>query len=202
MSSPKHFSVCILYGLCEGPAIGRKFIRLLLANGYTITNDPRFADLIIAHSGGCLVLPNNCEAKLILLIGLPDSQYSLLRVTLVKKIKLDAQMYYRDHIFGQWLYKTFWHTVYFWNMANNWHMLHGLKTHARYDSGNAVLIRNRDDITASDDPKQLHIKNMPLLSLTGQHDDCWLHPEKYLAIIQAYYGQRLLAQTDEEAATL
>jgi len=64
-------NVCILYGIFEGSWHGKR-LRLALSNqGFGISDNSSEADIIIAHSGGCLLIPTDAKARLILLVGLP-----------------------------------------------------------------------------------------------------------------------------------
>jgi hypothetical protein len=56
-------SVCIIYGLNEGAAMGRKLVRALKEAGFTITDDSAGADIILAHSGGCYLVPPTNRAR-------------------------------------------------------------------------------------------------------------------------------------------
>lgn len=50
-------TVAFLYGVTEGPQHSRRFRRELERAGYTITHDPAEAEIVIAHSGGCMLVP-------------------------------------------------------------------------------------------------------------------------------------------------
>jgi hypothetical protein len=187
-----------IYGFCEGPRVGKRFEHILESGNFRVTRDVRRADIIIAHSGGCFVVPENNHAKLVLLIGLPCWPGKSTAKALRQKVWLDIITHQRNGLLAEWLQKTGWHSWYFWNMANNRRMLRGMRAEAHRTATDAVLVRNQNDVQCTPDPRQLHFNySPPLLSLPGQHDDCWLHPEPYIAIIQSYYGQKLLAQTGE-----
>jgi hypothetical protein len=64
--------VFIAYGWPEGQWHGKQLRNDLIDCNYQITYSPEEADIIIAHSAGCYLLPNSLRAKLILLIGLPN----------------------------------------------------------------------------------------------------------------------------------
>jgi hypothetical protein len=187
-------SICILYGFCEGPRIGKRFEDAVRSANFRITRDPQQADVIVAHSGGCFILPKAHHAQLILLIGLPYWPGKSIATALLEKIRLDISTHRQNRSLAQWLRKTTWNSWYFWNTANNRRMLLGKRTGEHWQATHAMLVRNRNDVTCTPDPEDLHFEHPPaLLSLFGQHDDCWIHPETYLAIIQAYYGHELLA---------
>jgi hypothetical protein len=188
-------TVCILYGFCEGRRIGKDFEHELLLNGFCITRNVAQADIIVAHSGGCFAVPKNCQAKLVIFIGLPFWPGKSMLGTLRQKIWLDVRT--SRNRMPQILRKTTWHLIYFWNMVNNWRMLEGKRSRAwEHSSTTTVLIRNRYDAMCTANIRALHGDDSPiLLSMEGQHDDCWTDTGTYLAIIKAYYG-RLLAKTN------
>ena len=63
--------VGIVYGWAEGPWEAKQFIQQVKISGYEVTQDLVSADILIAHSLGCFLIPANSRAKLILLIGMP-----------------------------------------------------------------------------------------------------------------------------------
>lgn len=188
-------AVCILYGLCEGKRIGTPFERAARAAGFRIVRNPEVADIIVGHSGGCFAVPPISRAKLVVLIGLPHWPGKSTLRALIQKIALDARTG-RGRL-PQLAHKTFWNVVYFGNFANNWRMWRGKNSgNCRHITARTVLIRNQKDTFCTPNFANLPFQTPPaLLAVDGQHDDCWLHPERYLAIIKAYHGQ-ILAQAD------
>jgi hypothetical protein len=185
---PTRTSVCILYGFCEGPQIGKGLIATLQATGFDITTNASRADIIIAHSGGCFVLPEQHRARLVLLIGVPHWPGKSMARGIYQKVVSDYALHRHTQMLRQWLLKTSWHGIYFWHMVYNWRMLRAIKRPFHTDADRVVLIRNREDTSCTPDIAQLPaLPQQTFLALPGQHDDCWLHPERYAAIINAVY---------------
>src|SRR5688572_18120710 len=63
--------VAIIYGWAEGHWHGHRLRKELKAAGLEYSHDPANADVIIAHSGGCYMLPDNSQANLVMLVGFP-----------------------------------------------------------------------------------------------------------------------------------
>ncbi len=51
--------------------MGRKLVTSLKQAGFTITKNPSAADIVFAHSGGCLLIPVDNRAQLIMQVGTP-----------------------------------------------------------------------------------------------------------------------------------
>lgn len=64
-------TVCILYGVNEGPAIGRAFERACQHSGFQLTRKPEEADITFTHSAGCFAIPKTASPEKITLIGVP-----------------------------------------------------------------------------------------------------------------------------------
>jgi hypothetical protein len=86
-------AVCILYGTAEGPTHSRTLRQLLEHKGFRITEDPRTADIILAHSGGYFLIPADTRDKIILLVG-PCNGYkgTSLLLTQLRKIAIDLNI--------------------------------------------------------------------------------------------------------------
>ncbi len=187
--------VCIQYGFCEGPKIGRAFESSLKSAGYALTRNMDDADIVVAHSGGCFVIPNNSDRKLMCMIGLPYSPSKPMVVNMIRKIWLDFKNHEEVRSITWWVNKTFWNGVYFFRMPNNMRMLLGMRSRKWQSCKNVVLIRNTEDVMCTVATDKLPFVYAPkIASLAGQHDDCWIHSDKYVDIIKQYYGNGVLAQ--------
>jgi hypothetical protein len=190
---PAH--LCIVYGFCEGPRIGERFEQAFRRAGFSLVREPRRADIIVAHSGGCFELRGGLEQKLVVYIGLPYHPGTTMLGALGRKIWRDFRAYRRSRSVAAWLGKTWWNMLYFWNFAHNWRMWRGRQAAAWRDAPHVVLIRNEYDPFCTPAAGSIPFIHTPAVVLMpGQHDDCWLRPQPYVHAIQSSYGDVLLAQ--------
>jgi hypothetical protein len=191
--SGKAPAVCILYGFCEGPRMGGQFLRLLAINRYHIISDPRRADVLIAHSGGCFLVPVDTAARQIIMVGLTHWPGKSIVRALLEKNWNDFRYHRSERKAGAWLHKFSWNLVYFWNMPRNFHMLRARKRGDFWRAKHITLVRNREDSFCTPDIASLPFVHKPeYIELPDQHDDIWLHPDRYVDIIN-HYAKRLLA---------
>ena len=197
-------AVCILHGYGEGPLHSRQLRKILDNVGYRVTKDPREADIIVTHSGGSLIIPEDIEGKLILLIA-PCNGYrgrSLL-LTMLQKIGLDLRTHAKDQAIGAWLRKTSWNMVYI--LVNHSRHLRMLKNLRRSKDLPHLGAHQLGIILYRDDPWSWYFDRNDLMSKHQAsfishprgHDDIWTHPEEYVAILQYLYETRFLAGPDQ-----
>lgn len=191
---PRAQKICLIAGLSEGKYHTRKCIRCFVAAGFTVTDDPKTADIIVVHSGGYVFLPDDLADKCVVLVN-PPHQY---RGTALKNTFRKIQEDYRHH-------KTHRKTWQFFikNTWNIWYMLAEFprqkqmirlvpKQHTVLPKLNArrlVFVATRDDPWASRITTESITSNprYSFISIEGSHDDIWMHPEHYVAIIKASY---------------
>jgi len=133
-------TVFIAYGWPEGKLHGTLFRKALISANYQIAQTAEEADIIIAHSAGCYMIPSDVKAKLILLIGLPNSPKSLIKCTFYK-IKLEQKNM-------QWFQKTLYHI--FYAISQPIKLLSVYKSFKRkyvpvFTENKVLLIRNAQD---------------------------------------------------------
>jgi hypothetical protein len=178
-------TACILYGFGEGPRIGWRLARAVEAKGYRIINDPGQADVIIAHSAGCLLLPAKVRAKQIIQIGpyWPEQPWI---VAACRKFMDDMQLHHQGKELSFWLRKSLWNLVYFCKMPTNLHFLRGIKNGRQWRHGSiTTVVRPRFDNFCAP-VFQSHFKDQPtFISFPGHHDDCWRNPQPYLSLIKS-----------------
>lgn len=165
-------------------------LRALNKAGFAVTKDPYRADVIIAHSGGCLLVPGNSPAYKIVLIGpVYWPGRSVLGNSIRKNIN-DFKRHRQDHLTRQWANKLRWNSYYFWNMPRNFAMLRTLKNSPSWCAQNVTVVRNREDNFCTPDLKSLPFTHKAqFVELPGQHDDIWLHPEPYINLLQLAYRE-------------
>lgn len=173
--------VAIIYGWAEGPLVGRQLRRSLHAAGHTVTTKAEDADVIIAHSGGCFLLPARTSARVIILVGLPYWPERHPLANLPRKIIQDMRT-------AGWLQKTLANSYYLvtrpdrWlKMWRNWEKA----MYPSYDLATIITVRNESDVFQN--PVELakfafnqgwHTHFLP-----GEHDDLWSNPQPYVELI-------------------
>ncbi|HSX08145.1 MAG TPA: hypothetical protein VLG11_04600 [Candidatus Saccharimonadales bacterium] len=162
------------------------------AHGWRVTSRASEADVVVAHSGGCWIVPETNATKTILLANPPcDYKGSLLHNT-NRKVALDYKAHKKAHDLGVFARKHFWNGVYFFTHVPR--HLAMFKLTARYKAALPSLHAQKIIVTSTKgDPWtgniSLHnIATHPgycFLSMPDGHDDLWLHPERYLDIIES-----------------
>jgi hypothetical protein len=181
-------TVAIVYGLNEGPFMGRRLCRALQNAGFAVTRDVVMADVIIAHSGGCFVLAPR-PGQHVVMVGLPYWPGRSIAGALARKVMGDIKTHHRAGELSYWLHKTLWNMVYFWNMRSNIRMLKGRARGVFWLYPNVTLVRYSHDPMCTPDRSLLRFKYEPVfIDLPGYHDDCWLRPEPIVGVVQAATG--------------
>lgn len=180
-------TICVLYGFGEGPRVGRRLVKALTAKGHDVVVDPAGADVIITHSGGCLLLPSEIRAKQIIHVApyyWPNKSWF---ACMSRKLLDDLQTHHAEGDLHFWAHKTFWNFVYFWRMSANFKMMRRLKGKDRWRHGEiTAVVRPRFDTFCIPEPKSLPYKPSAVyISMPGSHDDCWRDPAPYISLIQS-----------------
>jgi hypothetical protein len=191
-------TVYVCYGFCEGPRIGRHLITALEAAGFQVVKDPNKAVIFIGHSGGCLRVPRSASLRLAVLIGIPYWPGRTLIGMLWQKNRHEYVLSRENGSGKQWWRKLYWNGFYFWNMSQNVAMWRALTQGLQKPSaGKTLCIRNRNDDCCTPSIWQHTVLNeAAFVSLRGEHDDLWMHPEAYAAMIKTYYGANVLAPSE------
>lgn len=173
-------NVYIIYGWPEGSWHGRK-LRLALKNaGYHITSSPKNADIIIAHSGGCFLIPNDVQAKVVLMIDLPYWPNKSLLSSTMEKIRIETKnlWWYQKMLFD--IYYLFTRPVYWMKMSQNW------KNPSFPKNTKIILVRNDEDtyLSPTESQKLASENGWEIKVTSGQHDDLWENPSRYIELIQ------------------
>ena len=184
-------TVAFIYGFTEGQWHGKRFRRLLRDHNYTITKEVTEADIVIAHSGGCFDVPKLKKQALLILINPPYWPERSLQVRshamtkqLIGAVRPGNQPFYHTH-------KTARNLTYLVRHARtNRYMMSRAKTFNLASEAihvNTILVRNSNDpwLTSSLDYLQSKNPNLRIVRMSGDHDDCWLHPERYINLLQS-----------------
>ena len=176
----------IVYGFAEGPRHGRRMRHALKTRGYTLVRHVKDADVILAHSGGYLMLPPlRPEQQLVLL----DPSYRPAKTPLfclVSHLVYDIRFLLFSSLWGYWSWKTWWNI---WYIV--WHPRRQLRMYRRYHTQDFSTITSHPQLTVlqSDDRSWFddrHYRsrdgrsNITLHFVAADHDDCWRQPNVYL----------------------
>ncbi len=181
--------VSIVYGWCEGPHLARDLKRELEANGHELIKNAREADVIIAHSLGCYLIPKESKVSNILLTGLPYGPRKHLPLLTLHKVITNGVRSVGDGQFMYWLRKGFWNSVYFFIRPSahvNLKRLNNLNyLPESHKQKKVLLIKNDEDKLTSIDQLQEVIKqkDWKVIIVPGRHDDLWMNPNRYIALI-------------------
>lgn len=186
MSKPK---VAILHGLGEGPRLSRGLRQELIKNNFDVTDDLDKADIYITHSGGCLLLPEDLDKKTVLLIG-PDNGHhqKSLYLTELGRMADYVLLCIRKGYFSWLIYKSFWNFTHLITSATTKEMIRLAK-----QNGKAPLQINArcGIIVYRGDPWNVGMREIittsqptTYISHRGIHDDIWINPAGYVAIVK------------------
>ena len=185
-------SVCILYGLGEGEAIGKELIDKLQKNGFEITTDASQADYIIAHSGGMLFIPKTFRAKIFLLIGVNNKIDGSVTLTQYRKVRQDFVYAISSKSHLLWLKKSCWNLFYLIQEINKtlhmWQIAHsGELFIPNIKNAKVIVVNYKDDPwSGSLLKKDLEkFSDYELITHTGLHDDLWYNPDFYINLLQS-----------------
>jgi hypothetical protein len=183
-------SVHIIPGFAEGPWHSKQFRAELTKAGYQLTEDEHQADIIVSHSAGCYFLPAPDKEQTIILIGPPYWPGKSLTGRMARKVWYDYKARKTEHKLGYFLTKTFWNVFYFCGdirlgllIASNTRKNNFYRALKKQ---NVMIIRNDDDAWCQPDIVG-RLKSDHLVCLPGEHDDCWIRPEPYVAILKSIH---------------
>ncbi|HEU4913947.1 MAG TPA: hypothetical protein VFT16_00875 [Candidatus Saccharimonadales bacterium] len=188
-------TVAIIYGFAEGPLVGKYFRRLLHQKGFRVITDPQEADIIVTHSGGVYYLPQDLQGKTVLIVAPTYWRFgdSLIKGGL-SKIRQEAQHAIKKHHLRRWFEKAYINTMYvFGDVPASVRMFQTAKIAGKdlplCNAKRVGVISHHNDAWSGYIQKVAVEKYLPycLISHAGSHDDIWIHPKDYVAVIQYLY---------------
>jgi hypothetical protein len=195
-SKPKtELSFAVSYGFLGGPAHSRRLRKLLRQRGYVQAQTAEQADIVIAHSGGCWLIPKSASPKLLVFVGMPLSEAHPHQTFKDARQKNIQAFMYNFHLLRG--LAIGFYSLYYWLIqpTRNRDIVRRAKTAPDVTSQaeTTVFIANRDDPWPHSArlAQYLGNHNWVFLSLPGSHNDIWEYSERYVAIIDHY--ARLLA---------
>jgi hypothetical protein len=176
------------YGLVGGQANSRKMTKLLHNAGYHLAKTPSEADIIIAHSAGCWLIPRDVSPKIVIYIGMPLVQSNL------RQSFLSANLlsFKREYILRTLRTKLLTSYYSLRQPVRNLNIIRMAKTAkpVLVPEAVTVFIANRHDPWPQSEKLENYTKKYPwtFINMSGTHDDIWEHPDRYVAIIDHYAG--------------
>ena len=171
----------MIYGFAEGHSVSKRMRKELSAKGFTLSSDPKDADIIMAHSGGSFMLPAKHQARLVVLINPPMWLGRSPLRGLTPKVKQETKNSY-------WYRKSWFNFLYLFSRPASWARMSKSIKRGIFHTGDArtVIIRNRHDTFAH--PEDVlacsSVSGWMVCSLDGSHDDLWEHPSPYVDLIK------------------
>jgi hypothetical protein len=184
-------TLAVIYGWAEGPWHAKRLIQAT-ESSFRITQDTEQADIILAHSVGCYLIPKQANAKVVLLIGVPYWPGKPLIFRIWQKLVSDLKAHHNEGEVQFWIAKTVhnvWYVCRF--LPRSISMMRAQIRHNFYSgSGRVVALRNQDDPFC--DPISIERiarkQGWKYLSTSGIHDECWLKPDTYLQLLKDTYA--------------
>lgn len=188
----------LVYGFLAGPANGRKLRSLLEAQGLRSAHKTEDADILIAHSAGCWMIPSDSKARLVILIGMPFSQTNPKRTFRHANLQNTVTAFKDRRVLN--LLSRMRFSLYY-GLAQP-RRNYAITKRARNPRPNIlpdashVFIANQQDPWVNTPQLDDYLASKPwaFIAMTGSHDDLWKHPDHYSSIINHY--ARLLAEAD------
>jgi len=166
--------------------------KALAQHGFTTVANPRDADVVIAHSGGCYHVTLGLRPEQLLILIAPT--YWPGRSLMLRSQSMSLQMLRAIrrgnepiHQINKNIHNIFF---LFWHASKNLAMVHHARQYnleQELQHPNTILIRNQNDpwLTPNFRDLKRFNKNLRLVELPGDHDDVWLHPEPYIDLIES-----------------
>lgn len=182
-------TVALIHGWSEGPWQSRKFRYELQKCGYKMSK-PEEAEVIIAHSLGCYLVPPANMASQIILIGIPHWPDKSLLKAVMHNLHGGLKNHARGTTMIWWLKKlmhNWWYVLRYPKMTS--HIGSSIKLDKLPDAKDrrVVVVRNHEDTFSHPDIQLMlpQSNRYEFVDIPGDHEDCWLHPERYIPLIDS-----------------
>lgn len=186
MSDSPHPSVAIIYGIAEGPLLSRRLRQVLAKRGYSVTSDVRNADIILAHSGGCYLVPDKHKAKAVVYVGytywpgrrLAESARAMLHH---ERQAVQLLPWLRRSTLNLLCLMRLPHSI---RLVRNWPNREAFLSTPR--SCEQIFVRNRYDTYCEPNKLVEHASKLAsFISLPGGHNHIWEEPDIYADLLQS-----------------
>ena len=179
-------TVAIITGFAEGHLTARRMRKELAARGFRNTKDSAGADIIIAHSGGCFIIPPYAAAKLIICINPPHWPGKSLRKSGLEKLQISFSSSKANKALGIFFKAQLRNIFYLWDIPRYRKMWRGIKDGTAWRlQMKIVLIRNENDTFSPGSDSLPFETDIIVVEVPGGHDDCWDNPAPYIDVLEA-----------------
>lgn len=183
--------VKILYGILGGEHSGKRLIRALRQAGFEIVQTASEADIILAHSAGCLWVPPRAPKQKVVLVDPPYWPEKTIRERAKVRARSNFRFYQHAYPLRIWLARNLWGVYY--GIADFKRTMHIIRAIPAFDlerltqSRPIVLVRNQYDDWLTSDLADLRraSPNLQLVTLPGDHDDFNYNPKPYVDLLQS-----------------
>lgn len=176
-------SVALIYGFAEGHWVSGRFRAALQRAGFSLAKSPAEADIIVAHSGGCYMLPDESRANVVMLVDLPHWPDKHIGRSLAQKTRNDIK--------DLWAVKTaVLNSFYLIAKPRQWSRMRRaikkLENLPSRDNDDVILVRNsRSHFLHPTAAKELaKTKKWRMQVMDGHHDDLWKNPAPYIKLLK------------------
>lgn len=181
-------TVALIYGWGEGAWESQEFRGLLYKKGLQTTNKVSEADIVLAHSSGCYLVPRDTARKTIFLIGLPYWPSRSLFQSGVRKLSAEIKFHRQNQSIGWWLNKILHNCWYILSRPSaTYYVLtkHLEKNLPGGSLNDVILVRPKDDTFCHPEVLKLlrKTKSYKFLEIPGAHDDCWINSKPYIDLL-------------------
>lgn len=184
--------VALQYGVLTGQKVIRPLLRALENASFSIVQEPKEADIIIGHSGGCFWLPQAPTSQRLVLINPPYWPGRSVKSRIVSRTARYFTFWKYGYSVRAWLWRSWW-GIYYGLTELPRHRILGRESpnyqlEAMISNHQALIIRNTHDDWLTPQYAEL-LKEHPGLrffEVPGDHDNCWINPEPYVTAIQEF----------------
>ncbi len=180
-------TVALVYGWAEGPWEAKKFINELNLHEFQLSKDVHTADILVAHSLGCYLIPPECVAKTIVLNGTPLWPHRTYLGSLTRKLKREFY-YHKNSDDLKWWFSKFIHNIYYTisRPIVSWHAITKNQIENIPSNAKVLIVHNQNDsFSETSAMKTLAKENSyKFIGFGGLHDDIWTNPKPYVDLLK------------------
>jgi len=193
-STNSKISFFIIYDWISSKGHGRELSKLLRQAGFVEARTAEEADILITHSAGYYLIPEQAKARFIVMIG--PTLNSLSFANWLHANLENARMFWRDRKIAKGLRLNLLHIAdIFLHPRHN--MMIARAAHSAkiltIQAAETIIVANQADPWPHPENLNAYIENQPwvFMSMPGAHENVWEQPEEYVKLI-GKHAERLL----------